>query len=62
MLCWKNNTRIFPRWNLSAKPTKKCAGRRRYLLVDLNAGFAKRDAFMALQTQITSQIRLDICI
>ena len=58
----ENNTRIFTRWNLSAKPTKKCAGRRPYLLVDLSAEFAKRDAFMALPTRTTSQIRLDTCI
>ena len=62
MLCWKNNTRIFTRWNLSAKPTKKCAGRHHYLLVDLSAEFAKRDAFMVLPTRIMSQIRLDTCI
>ena len=58
----ENNTRIFTRWNLSAKPTKKCAERRRYLHVDLSAVFAKRDAYMAIPTRITSQIRLDICI
>jgi hypothetical protein len=58
----KNNTRIFTRWNLYAKPTKKCAGRRRYLHVDLSAEFAKRDAFLATPIQITSQIRLDTCI
>jgi hypothetical protein len=58
----ENNTRILTRWNLYAKPTKKCARRRHYLLVDLSAVFAKRDAFMALPTRITSQILLDICI
>jgi len=57
----KNNTRIFTQWNLSAKPTKKCARRRRYLPVDLSAEFAKRDAFLVLPIRITYQIRLDTC-
>ena len=58
----ENNTRIFTRWNSSAKPTKKCAVRRRYLLVDTSAEFAKREVFMALPTLTTYQIRLDTCI
>ena len=57
----ENNTRIFTQWNLSAKPMKKCAGRRRYLPVDLSAEFAKRDAFMVLPIRITCQTRLDTC-
>jgi len=57
-----NNTRIFTRWNLFAKPTKKCVKKRRYLLVDLSAVFVRRNAFMALLIPTTSQIRLDTCI
>lgn len=57
-----NNTHIFTRWNLSAKPTKKCVKRRPYLHVDLSAVFARRNECMALLIPTTSQIRLDTCI